>query len=72
MPVRLRAQYLCIKQVRPVADHGYGSSPVCYLRSDKLGTHLSRQRTEHLLVQPHDVQALGQVPDLVGVAKLEG
>ncbi|GAB2680219.1 hypothetical protein GCM10009743_65390 [Kribbella swartbergensis] len=70
MSVRLGAQHLCIKNVRPIGDGGYGSSPVPYLRSDELGTHIARLSMERIFVKPHDFQILGEVPHLVGVAKL--
>jgi hypothetical protein len=43
---------------------------VSYLRPDELSAHLSRLSLERVLVEPDDLQTLGEIPHLVCVAKL--
>jgi len=61
---------LRINDVRPIADGGYRSSPASYLRSNERGTHIARLSMKHMFVKPNDFQPGGEIPHLVGIAKL--
>lgn len=68
--VSLRTQYPYIDDINPIADERHRSSPMASLRPNERRTHTMRLSLKHRLIKPDDFQPLGDVPYLVGIAKL--